>query len=120
MGERLKRFVATAVLALAALSGPLAPNGEARTIRVRSETQFEAAVAALRTTGGTVVLLPHAYRGTLVVPARSARLLRIVGTPGVRVERVLLDRTRRVSLGRLTITSLRRDAWVKVYASRRV
>jgi hypothetical protein len=119
VGERLARCAATAMLAFAALVGPLAPDGDAGTIRVRSETQFEAAVSALRSTGGTVVLLPHLYRGTLVVPPRSARPLRIVGTPGARVERVLLYRTQRVSLGGITIAPLARDAWVKVYASRR-
>ncbi len=108
------------MLVLAALWGPLAPVAGARTIRVHTEAEFGAAVAALRTVGGTVVLLPHAYRRMLVVPRRAARPLRIVGTPGARVERVLLYHTRQVSLGRLRIAPIARDAWVKVYASRRV
>jgi hypothetical protein len=87
------------------------------TIRVRSEAEFAAAVSALRDSGGTIVLGPHAYREILVVPARSRRPLRILGSPGARVGRILLDHTQHVSLGRLTIAPLRRDAWIDVHAS---
>jgi len=69
---------------------------------VGSEAQFAAAVAARSSLGGTIVLLPGSY-GELVVPARSSRPLRIVGSRRVHVERLLLEGTQRVSVGPLTI-----------------
>ena len=113
-----------AVVVAAAAAAPTERTGSAyagtRTIRVRSEPQFEAAVSALQGSGGVIILLPHAYERPLIVPARSARLLRIVGAPGVRVQRILFDRTQRVSLNRLTVAPLTGDAWVKIQASRHI
>ena len=88
-------------------------------MRVRSDAQFEAAVSALRDSGGTIVLLPHAY-GKLVVPARSTSPLRIAGEPGVRVEQILFDHTQHVSLNSLTVSPLAQDAWIEVRASAHV
>ena len=91
-----------------------------RTISVGSEQQFAAAVATLRDAGGTISLRPHVYRGELVVPPRSSRPLRIVGGPGVRIERILLDHTQRVSLGGVTISPVGADASIEVDSSRHV
>jgi hypothetical protein len=96
-------------------AGPL--SAHAPSIRVRNERQFAAAVAALRHSGGTIWLLPHAYRGELVVPPRSGGWLNILGTPGVRVERIRLDRTQRVSIGRLRISPVSQDAWIEADSS---
>jgi hypothetical protein len=83
----------------------------------RDEAGFAAAVAALRNSGGTIVLLPHRYRGELLVPPRSARLLRIVGAPGVRVERLRLDRTQHVSVSDVRISPVTQDAWIEADSS---
>jgi len=86
---------------------------------VGSEAQFAAAVAARSSSGGTIVLLPGSY-GELVVPARSSRPLRIVGSRRVHVERLLLEGTQRVSVGPLTIVPRTQDASVEVDASAHV
>jgi hypothetical protein len=113
------------VAALAALvvagAIPAAPRGsDTPSLRVRNETQFAAAVARLHRSGGTIWLLPHAYRGELVVPPRSGGWLRILGTPGARVERLTLDHTQRVSVGRLRIVPFVQDARIEAYASAQV
>jgi hypothetical protein len=94
----------------------LAPDAGAVTISVRSGAQFQAAVATLERSGGTIVLERHVYR-SLVVGPRSSRRLRIVGRPGARVVRIHFDRTRNVSLGRVTIAPGARDAHVLVEGS---
>jgi hypothetical protein len=86
---------------------------------VGSEAEFAAAVAARSSAGGTVVLLPGAY-GRLVLGPRSSRLLRVVGSRRVRVERLLLDGTQHVSIGPLTIAPRTQDALVEVGASAHV
>ena len=86
-------------------------------MRVGSESEFAAAVSALRESGGTIVLLPRVFAGRLVVAPRSRRLLRIVGTPGARIGRILFDHTRRVSLERVTVAPLEGDAWIGLKAS---
>ena len=83
---------------------------------VHDEGEFAAAVAARSGSGGTIVLAPGSYGG-LVVGPRSSRLLRIVGNRRVRVERLLLDSTQHVSIGRLTIAPRGQDASVEVDAS---
>ena len=105
---------AVAVLALAGAgrAGPAA-------IAVGNESQFAAAVAALRNSSGTIALRPRQYR-ELVVGARSGGQLRVVGAPGVRVERFLLDHTQHVSLERVAIVPSRDDASLEVRASRDV
>jgi len=90
-----------------------------RTIRVRSDRQLDAAVSKLANTGGTIRLLPNFYR-TLVVRPRSARPLRIMGTTGVRIERVVFDRTRNVSLGGARISPRTRHALVELLDSKHV
>ena len=51
---------------------------------------------------------------------RSTRPLRIVGERGVIVESLLLERTRNVTVRRVTIAPLGQDAWLKIYRSRRI
>jgi hypothetical protein len=105
---------AAALLALAG-AGRAGPQA----VSVGSETEFAAAVAALRGSGGTIALRPRQYR-ELVVGARAGGLLRIVGGPGVRVERFLLDHTQHVSLERVAIVPSRQDASLEIRASRDV
>jgi hypothetical protein len=90
-----------------------------KTIRVRNDKQLQAAVKRLAKSGGTIRLRRGFYR-QLVVRTRSSRPLRIVGTRGVRIERVLFDRTRNVSLSRVTITPRRRNAIVEVWDSKHI
>jgi Right handed beta helix region len=108
------------VVALPLLAGALAPRAGATTIKVRSEAEFQSAVSLLAGTGGTVILLPHVYGHELVVARRANKPLRIVARPRARVQRMLLYRTRRVSLGPLTIRPIKGDAWLKVYGSRAI
>lgn len=89
-------------------------------VSVGNEAEFARAVSAVRETGGTIHLLRHFYRGELVVPARSARPLRIVGGPGVRIERLLLDHTQHVSVEELTIAPITDDAVLGIYGSRHI
>jgi hypothetical protein len=98
------------------LAAPSAVQAGPPTIRVGDDAQFEAAVASLRNSAGTIVLSRHSY-GDLVVPPRSPRPLRIIGSPGVRVHRMLFDRTRRVSLGGVRVSPVWQDAWIRVSAS---
>jgi hypothetical protein len=116
----LSSCLLSSVVFAAAVVMPASPSETkvaTRTLWVRSEAQFAAAVSALRYSGGTIVLLPNVYR-SLVVPPRSGRLLRIVGKRGTRVERLLLDHAQDVSVGRLRIGPITGDAWIEVNESR--
>ncbi len=115
----MKRLLICVFLGVA-VSGivPAEPlGGHSRTIYVRNESQFARAVAALRQTGGTIVLRPHAYRGELVVPPRSGGRLHILGMRGARVQRILLDHTQRVTIGRLKIMPFTQDARIEAESS---
>jgi hypothetical protein len=90
-----------------------------KTIRVRNDRQFQAAVSKLANTGGTIRLEPNFYR-TLVVPPRSDHRLRIVGRPGVRIERMVFDRTKHVSLARVKISPRTQHAIVEVNESKHI
>src|SRR4029450_910177 len=80
------------VLAVVVLAGaPAAEPAGSKTIRVRNDRQFQAAVSKLANSGGTIRLLPHFYR-SLVVPPRSDRRLRIIGRRGVRIQRLAVVR----------------------------
>jgi len=99
-----------------------APAGESaasKTIRVRNDKQLQAAVFRLANSGGTIRLLPNSYR-RLIVPPRSSRPLRILGTRGVRIERVVFDRTKNVSLGRVRISPRTQHAIVELLDSKHV
>jgi hypothetical protein len=109
-----------AILALVVLAGaPAAEPAATKTVRVRSDRQFQAAVARLASSGGTIQLLPNVYR-SLVVPRRSDRRLRIIGRPGVRIERLLFDRTREVSLSRVAISPRAQHAIVEINESKHI
>ena len=98
---------------------PLGAEAGGRTIHVRNGAEFAKAVDALRERGGTIRLHRHEYR-ELVVPSRSKRLLRIVGERGVIVESLVLERTRNVTVRRVTIAPATQDAWLKVYGSKHI
>lgn len=105
------------MLTAALLASPAGSGGQTATIRVRNEEQFAAAAAALADSGGRIVLLPHLYRGELIVSSRPVRPLEIVGRPGVRVSGILLEGARRVSLGGFTLAPVGADAAIDVVAS---
>jgi hypothetical protein len=86
---------------------------------VASASEFSAAVASLTATGGTVVLAAGTY-ADLVVPPRSAVPLRIVGSPGARIQRLLLDRTQQVSVEHVIVSPAGGDAWVHAESSRAI
>jgi len=88
-------------------------------LTVGSSVELEQAIRALRHGGGTVVLRPRLYR-ELVIRWRSGKPLRIVGTPGTRVERVVFDGASRVSFGKVTIGPIRGEAMVDVRSSRNI
>jgi hypothetical protein len=112
--------LASAVLTLVVLAAaPAAEPAASKTIRVRNDRQFQAAVSKLTNSGGTIRLLPHFYR-TLVVPPRSERPLRIMGRPGVRIERVVFERTKHVSLARVRISPRTQHAIVEVNGSKHI
>ena len=98
---------------------PAADPAASKTIRVRNDTQFQAAVARLARSGGTIRLQPNLYRA-LVVPPRSGRWLRIIGRPGVRIQRLIFDRTRHVSLARATISPRTQHAIVEINHSKHI
>jgi hypothetical protein len=108
-------LLAIVVLAAAHAAEPAA----SKTIRVRNDRQLQAAVSKLANSGGTIRLLPNSYRA-LVVPPRSGRPLRIIGRPGVRIERVVFDRTKHVSLARVRISPRKQHAIVEVNHSKRI
>ncbi len=119
-GTRTAAVVVASALALAVDATAATQSGtRGATVRVASNAEFESAARALRRTGGTIVLRPRLYR-ELVVRWRTGRPLRIVGTRGTRIERVVFDRARRVSLGHVTIGPIRGDALVDVRESRHV
>ena len=114
------RCVLAAGLAAVAAVVASTSNALAATAYVRDEAQFERAVAALRSTGGRVVLLPHLYRGELVVGPRDGGELTIVGVRGARVQTLSLDHTRSVAVEHLTVAPLGADAHLVVAASQRI
>jgi hypothetical protein len=81
--------------------------------------ELDSAIRALHATGGTVVLRPRVYRA-LVIRWRTGRPLRIVGTPGTRVGRILFDGASRVTLANVTVKPLGRDGLIDVRGSRRI
>jgi len=109
-----------ALLAAVVVVGtPAAESAANKTIPVRNDRQLQAAVQKLAHAGGTIRLLPGSYR-RLVVRSRSSRPLRIVGGRGVRVEHVLFDRTKNVSLSRVRISPRTHHALVEIIDSKHV
>jgi hypothetical protein len=114
------RSVASALLTIVVLAAaPSAEPAASKTIRVRNDRQLQAAISKLANSGGTIRLLPNFYR-VLVVPPRSGRPLRIIGRPGVRIQRVLFDRTKHVSLARVRISPRTEHAIVEVNESKHI
>jgi hypothetical protein len=105
-----------AAVALESRAAPTAPKKPLR-ILVGSAAGFARAAGKLRDSGGTIVLRPRLY-AQLVIGPRSGRELRIVGSRGTRVERILFSRTQRVSLGNMTIGPIRGDARVELEGAR--
>jgi hypothetical protein len=99
-----------AAVAVESRAAPAAPRPQ--TVLVGSDAAFAAAVARLRGSGGRIVLRPRLYR-LLVIGPRSGSELRIVGSRGTRVERILFWRTQRVSLGNMTIGPIDGDARIE-------
>ena len=114
------RPVASALLAIVMLTAASAAEPAAsKTIRVRNDRQFQAAVSKLASSGGTIRLLPNSYHALRIGP-RSEHPLRIIGRPGVRIERVLFDRTKHVSLARVRISPRRQHAVAEVNESKHI
>src|SRR5919197_5284179 len=110
------RTTLAAALALVVLVLPPDARPRSLVLAVGSEGELQAALSALRDTGGTIMLRPGDY-SSLVVPPRSSRPLRITGTRGVRVGQILFDRTQHVSLGGMTVVPFMEDALVEVRTS---
>jgi hypothetical protein len=108
-----------AALALSLVFAAPAAQARSLSVSVQSASEFADAVEAFRDSGGTIRLGSRTY-GELVVPARSARPLRIVGMPGSRVERMRLENTQNVSLERVTISPHGEDAILDVRGSAHV
>jgi hypothetical protein len=109
-----------ALLTLVVVAGaPAAESAASKTIRVRNDMQLQAAVSNLADSGGTIRLRPGFYRQLIVRP-RSSRPLRIVGTRGARIERVVFDRTKNVSLGGVRISPRSQHAIVELIDSKHV
>ena len=117
--------LAAAALTAIALAGTVEASAATRVggagpkVRVGGQAQLDAAAHRLRQTGGTIVLRPRLYR-RLVISWRAGKRLRIVGMRGTRIEQVVFDGARGVSLGRVTIGPIRGDALVDVRASHRI
>jgi len=117
--------VAAALACVGVVSGAIeasaAPHAQARAGRltVGSSGELAQAVAALGRSGGTIVLRPRLYR-ELVIRWRGSKPLRIVGSRGTRVERVVFDRASRVSFGNVTVGPIGGEAMVDVRASRHI
>ena len=108
------------MLALVVLAGaPAAEPAASKSIAVRNDKLLRAAVRRLVNTGGTIRLRPNFYR-RLIIPPRSGHPLRIVGTRGVRIERVVFDRTKNVSLGRIRISPRTQHAIVELVDSKHI
>jgi hypothetical protein len=123
MSLRSGALVGGTVLALAftllAASGSSAAPARGTTIVVGSDQEFVRAERALRLSGGTIVLRARLYR-RLTVSWRSRQPLRIVGTPGARVEDVYFYGTRNVSFGRVRLGPVASDSLVEIWKSRNV
>jgi hypothetical protein len=107
-----------AAVALESRAAPTAPKKPLK-ILVGSAAGFARAAGKLRDSGGTIVLRPRLY-GQLVIGPRSGRKLRVVGSRGTRVERILFWRTQRVSLGNMTIGPIGGDAQVELQGARHI
>jgi hypothetical protein len=109
----VRRLALAALVLLAAGVTADSPAAVPRTLVVHNATGFARAAAALRLTGGTIVLRPGGY-ASLTLGPRSGGRLRVVGSGGVRVGRFLLWRTRNVSIANLRIGPIGADAQLEL------
>lgn len=108
------------VLGAADAHGAPGAQSHSATLTVGSAAELESASHALRATGGTLVLRPGLYR-ELVIRWRTGRPLRIVGTRGTRVGRVVFEGASRVTLANVTVAPVGGgDGMVDVRGSRRI
>jgi len=114
-GESAAPRLTAAALAAVALAVCAEPADATR--YVRTAGQFQAAVSAYRSSGGTIVVLRGIYARTLVVGPRSSRRLTIQGRPGTRIHELRLDRTRAVTVRGLTVRPVGRDGGILVLRS---
>ena len=114
-------LIVAGVLALAARSvdGAIAPPG-ARS--VGSAAGFEAAVAAMRDTGGTITLTPGTYSTKMRIGPRTSRRLTISGPAHGRavVRAIVLDRAQAVTIRKLHIRAMARDGGIHTIYSRHI
>jgi hypothetical protein len=113
--------IAVALCALLAPDGGAVSHESAVATRltVGSSAGLDRAAASLRSSGGTIVLRPRLYP-ELVIHWRGNKLLRIIGTRGTRVERVVFDRASHVSFGNLVVGPIHGEAMVDLRDSRHI
>jgi parallel beta helix pectate lyase-like protein len=119
-------LIVAGVLALApqahaarSVDGAIAPPG-ARS--VGSAAGFEAAVAAMRDTGGTITLTAGTYSTKMRIGPRSSRRLTISGPARGRavVRAIVLDRAQAVTIRKLHIRAMARDGGIHTIYSRHI
>jgi hypothetical protein len=101
--------VAVACLVYAAPAAAVAPR-LAPTRYVSDVAGFQAAVAALRSTGGRIVLRPHLYALPMTVGPNRRGFLTITGSRYARVRSLHLDHTANVAVMNITIAPINADA----------
>ena len=97
-------------------------NGATAPPAIRSVTSavgFEAAVAAMRNSGGTITLSPGTYSTKLRIGPRSSRRLTISGPAHGRavVRAIVLDHTQVVTIHKLHIRAMARDGGIHAISS---
>jgi hypothetical protein len=86
---------------------------------VTSAAGFEAAVAAMRSSGGTITLNPGTYPTKMRIGPRSSQRLLISGPAGGRavVRAIVLDHTQAVTIHKLHIRAMARDGGIHAISS---
>jgi hypothetical protein len=89
---------------------------------VGSVAGFEAAVTAMRTTGGTITLGPGRYPTKMRIGPRSSRRLIVTGPPGGRavVRAIVLNRTQAVTIHKLHVRAMVRDGGIHTIHSQHI
>ena len=89
---------------------------------VGSAAGFEAAVAALRTTGGTITLGPGRYATKMHIGPRSSQRLTITGPRSGRavVRAIVLDHTQAVTIHKLHVRAMARDGGIHTIYSQHI
>jgi len=119
-------LIVAVVLALApeahaarSVDGAVAPPA-ARS--VSSAAGFEAAVASMRDSGGTITLNPGTYATKMHIGPRSSRRLTISGPPRGRavVRAIVLDHTQAITIRKLHVRAMARDGGIHTIDSLRI